>query len=294
MKTVNASLLALLLALLTGMKCERQNGEDVIARIDGTTLTVDKLKRSVPSHMESSISRAQHIEYVKNWIDKEILYQEALNRQLNKKEDITHQLKKMEKDLLCSEIIDRHIKKSEIKITEKMIRNYYATHKNSFTYGSDVYKYMEIVVDKVKPAWQLRKQLTVANFFSMAQKHSEQKVNQPQEISYRSVERMPSALAEVIPNIRVNGITSPIKTKYGYSIVKILDRKSRGDIKAYHDVRDQITQILFAQKKEAKTRELVSRLRQKFNVEINLETLSRYSSADTSVAGADSAAKTRM
>jgi len=114
--------------------CRQKSQGPIVARVGQHVLTLDDLYKSIPPEYSDFITREQMVNYVKQWIDNEILYEEALRQKVDREDAIKVRLMRMKQDLLCAEMINRNsISSQNIQISDDMIQNYYNENKtNSF------------------------------------------------------------------------------------------------------------------------------------------------------------------
>lgn len=266
------------LFLFTFLTCEKLSKPDspVIARVGRSVLTLEDLNKSIPSEYSSSITREQRINYVKQWIDAELLYQEAMRQKIDKEIDIRMRLEKMKKDLLGAEMISRNsFGTNKQKFSEEAINNYYEQHKESFIRESDVVKYIEIVVDNVKTGWKVRNMITQNNFLELAAQFSTIPVQDPNTAPYIPLNSLPPELSSVIFTIRINGTTNPIQLPDGVRIARVLDKQNAGDTCLVEEVKDEIVSALSTQSQKKDIENLLADLRQKTDYEFHFELISK-------------------
>jgi len=212
------------------------------------------------------------INYVKQWMDTELLYQEALRQRIQREKEIKERLAKMKKDLLSAELISRNsFAASKYHISDDAIVAYYEEKKENFVRESDVVKCMEIVVDDLKTAWQVRNMVTGDNFLDLAVRFSKAPVQDPRTVPYVAVEELPAPIGEIVPKIRVDGTTSPIKSENGYHIVRVLDKQKAGDLCDMEEVRDEIVSDLSSEAHKRHLDRLLSNLRLKMDYEFHFD-----------------------
>ena len=266
------------LFLFIFLTCEKLSKPDspVIARVGRSVLTLEDLNKSIPSEYSSRITREQRINYVKQWIDAELLYQEALRQKIDKEIDIRMRLEKMKKDLLGAEMIGRNsFGTNKQKFSEEAINNYYEQHKESFIRESDVVKYIEIVVDDVKTGWKVRNMITQNNFLELAAQFSTIPVQDPNSAPYIPLNSLPPELSSVIFTIRINGTTNPIQLPDGVRIARVLDKQNAGDTCLVEEVKDEIVSALSTQSQKKDIENLLADLRQKTDYEFHFELISK-------------------
>jgi foldase protein PrsA len=256
--------------------CRDQDHSPTVARVGKAALTLDDLNKSIPPEYSDRISRSQMLEYVKQWVDTELLYQEAMRQKLHKEPIIRERLEKMKKDLLGAEMISRSsFGSSDYQIADDRVRAYYEEHKESFRRESDVVRYIEIVVGDVQTAWQVRNKMARDNFLDLAVRFSEAPVQDPRTVPFVAIHDLPPEIADVVAKLRVNGTTSPIKLADGYHILRLLDKQDAGTYHELSEVRDEIVNTLATAAQKRGLERLLSDLRLKTDYELNLELIPR-------------------
>ncbi len=252
--------------------CEEQYESPVVARVGKATLTLDDVYKSIPPEFSDHITREQMINYVKQWIDTELLFQEALHQKIHKEKEIRERIEKMKKDLLSAEVISRtSFAASKNLVSEEAILTYYEAHKDSFIRESDVVKYIGIVVDSLSTAWKVRNQMTADNFLDLAVRYSRTPVQDPRSVPYVALSSLPPELSSVLDKIRVNGATAPIKLGEDFHVIRVLDKQPAGSICKLEEVRGDIISTLSSQSQKKDMERLLSDLRLKMDYEFHFE-----------------------
>lgn len=271
-------LIMLLASLITfGFNCDYFSKSDspVIARVGKSTLTLEDLNKSIPANYSDKITKKQRINYVKQWIDTELLFQAALKKKIHKEKKIRQRLQQMKKDLLGAEMITRLT--TDFKntvVTEDEILAYYNEKKDNFIRKDDVVKYVEIVVDNLTTGWKVRNLVKDDNFLDLASKYSTVPVQDPRSAQFVSLKELPNEISDIAFRIRINGTTSPIKLEDGIHIVRILDKQASGEISLLEEVHDDILSTLSAKKQREQMEYMLSDLRNKTDYEFNFDIIS--------------------
>lgn len=253
--------------------CESRDPDQVVARVGNSTLTLDDLFKSIPPEYSDHITREHMISYVKQWIDTELLYQEALRRRIHKEPEIRDRLQKMKRDLLSAEIISRStvVGADKNPVGPKDVETYYEEHKEALTRNTSVAKYVEIVVDDAKTAWQVRNQITDENFLDLAARYSTIPVEDPRSAEFIPIDRLPAEIGAVIEKTKISGTSVPFEMADGYHIVRVLDKQDAGTISSINEVREEIVGTLATENQKEDIESLLSSLRLKTDLEYHFD-----------------------
>jgi peptidyl-prolyl cis-trans isomerase C len=244
----------------------------MIAKVGNEKLTVEDLKQNIPAEYRDQISKEQNVNYVKQWMDAELLYQEAVRRKIDKDPEIKNRLKKMQKDLLAAEVINRlSLEKKDSGVSTSDITEYYNKHQKDFIRDTDKIKYLEIITEDQKSAWYINRNLTSQNYAELASQYSKISTTEPLNTTYVPVNEIPDEIRAVINNYSVEVNTIPIKTNLGYHVVRVLDRLKKDDFCTEEEVRDDIVNILSNKTQKQQIEKLLSDLRLKTDVQFNLD-----------------------
>jgi parvulin-like peptidyl-prolyl isomerase len=259
----------LLVIIVAGMLagCDRKPASPVIAQVGNDMLTVEDLYKSIPPEYNAAISRDQYVNYVKQWIDNEVLYQEALRRGIDREKAMRDRLAKMKRDLLCAELISRYAVTGEsLAVSEAMIKDYYEQHKDQFKRTKPVVKFLQIVVDDQTLAWTLCAKASVENFAQLAAKYSKVPLEDSAKAPFVAVDNLPGDMGQILMRTRVLGTPEPIKTNLGWHILRLLDKQDKGSRSTLEEARDEIIDRLSAQIQKQEIAKILSDLRLKTTV----------------------------
>ena len=253
--------------------CESRDIGQIVARVGNSTLTLDDLFKSIPPEYSDHITREHMISYVKQWIDTELLYQEALRRRIHKEPEIRNRLQKMKRDLLSAEIISRStvVGADRNPVAPKEVQAYYEKHKDDFIRNTAVAKYVEIVVEDAKTAWQVHNQITDENFLDLAARYSTVPVEDPRSAEFIPILRLPEEIGAVIEKTRISGTSVPIEMVDGYHIVRVLDKQDAGTTSDIDEVREEIVGTLATENQKEDIENLLSSLRLKTDLEYHFD-----------------------
>ena len=216
--------------------------EHVFARVGEKTLTKEGFKEMKNKGLvnEGSLS---HL--VNSWVEKTLLYEAAINSNLDQDNVLKKKRDVFYKNLLISSFLDIKSKK-EISVSKKEISNYYNKNKKSFTRKNNEIllkhfvlptnkeakkvkmflksnkrgKELEVLVEKYKPETKIVKEgLTGDNLIGFVFKYS------------------------------IGDVVGPVSIKGSYHVFDILKKHNKKSIKGLELVYDEIHQRIFKTKK---------------------------------------------
>jgi parvulin-like peptidyl-prolyl isomerase len=256
------------------LQCTQKDTSPVIAKVGNEILTLDELKRNMPVEYRDQFSKEQNINYVKQWRDTELLFQEAVRNKIDKEPEIKKRLQKMQKDLLAAEVISRFtFENNDSAVSSSAISRYYNEHQKDFIRDRDKIKYLEIIVEDQKTAWYINRNLTNENFEDLSAQYSKIPSTGSTSISPIPVDEIPVEIRNVISNYSIEVNTIPVKTDLGFHVIRVLERLNKDGFCNEDEVRDEIISILTNNIQKQRIEILLSDLRLKTDVQFNLDLL---------------------
>ena len=108
---------------------EEKAGE--IVRVGDAVLTGDDLDRLVPEDEQIPLTFEERREFVRRWVDTEVLRQEAIRRGLKTDPYVEARLKELEQQFLADYLVFTELRK-RTAVSEEEIEGYYAAHEREY------------------------------------------------------------------------------------------------------------------------------------------------------------------
>lgn len=250
----------------------------LIAKINNMPFTLEDLNSEieiynsmVPSDKpELKITtREQKIDYLKNEVVRRILlYQEAVKRGLDRKEEIQKTLEKTKIDLLVVEFIREETAK--VDISAKEIEDYYEAYKEELREPEERHV-REIVVSTEREARDILIQLLQGgSFATLAKEYSRApSAKDGGDLGFIPQGKKFSQFDTVAfsNTLEVGSISNIFKGPEGYYILK-LEAKRGGEQKSLSEMWDEIKRALTFLKQQQRVNELINRLSREAKLEI--------------------------
>ncbi len=211
---------------------------DIYARVDESILTkedVYELKKSGPVGRNT----VKHI--VNSWVEKTLLYKEALNINLDKDKTLLDKKNLFYKNLLIESFLSIKTKK-DVKISKKEISNYYLKNKKSFVRQADEILLKHFVLPTKKESNKLKKLIRSNNKGNELEDYIEK---YKPEIKTIKKDLINEGLIGFVFNSSSGDVLGPKKINDSFHVFEILQRYEKGSVRGLELVYDEIYQRLF-------------------------------------------------
>lgn len=242
----------------------------VLAKVNGNEITQKDINRSLLRFPQETQEHYQTEEGKKQFLDQminfELIYNYALDSDMEKDPDYIEQMKLIEKDVLIQIGIKNIM--SSIDVTKEDIQKYYEDNSQMFK-GEESASAKHILVDTLEEIQKIKAEITNGMSFEEAAKKYSKCPSAPQGGSLGSFTRgkMVPEFEEAAFKLQVGEISEPVKTQFGYHLIQ-LDEKNSEDMKSLEESKDIIMQNISHQKQNEKYISSVEELKNKYDVEI--------------------------
>ena len=261
-------------------------GEKVVARVGGFFITAEDLNKEVENFNALMTQqgfpqykiedREKKKAYLRNELVRTyILYQEALDRRLDKNKDIIKALETAKMSLLVKELVRQEIEK--VEVSKKDIEDFYNENKDALK-EPEQRKIAEIVTSSEADAKQAYITLLQGgDFAALARQYSKAPTAaKGGDLDYISLEpdpqkriRFDQFYAEAFSlNLEEGGISKIFKGPEGSYYIIRLDSIKKGQAKSLDDLRDNIKNLLLFEKQQKAISDLGAKLSKDTKVEI--------------------------
>jgi len=268
---VSALLIAFFAASCHHEEIQKRPEGPIVARVGNDYLTLAELKESIPAEYSDVITRDQNVLYVRQWINTELLYQEAVRLGIDQEPVIKTRLERMRKDLLSTELMSRSASRAGIEISDQAVREYYESNREQFVREYNVVRYEDIVVPDMNQAFEIRRTVTHETFKNIAKSYSKTP-GLEESAPYVALDAIPPKLRNaIITTTALPAIIGPYGVEDGYHILRLTGKYDKGTIASIDEVRDEIVSRLSSITQKGETERLISEIRARSDVEFNVD-----------------------
>lgn len=199
-------------------------------------------------------------------INQEVFYLDAMDKGMDKKDDFQKEVERMKENLLKQFAINELL--ANLEVTEEEMKEFYETNKAQFVSPKSV-QASHILVKELEEAQKAMKEIEDgASFEEVAKKYSTcPSKERGGDLGFFGKGQMVPEFEEAAFAMELNTISEPVKSQFGYHIIKVTDEKEEGT-KSLEEVKPQIQQQLLAQKQQKAYFDKAEELKDQYKVEV--------------------------
>lgn len=267
-------------AFLSCAQKEEKKGP-YLAKVGNVKITqadLDRELKSIPEFAQKIFEGAGGKErFLDEIIKKELLYQEALKKGFDKNEEFQKKVEDFKKITLISLLLEKEIE-AKAEITDQDVKDYYEKNKNEFAQISQI-RARHILVKTEDEAKKILERIKKGeDFAKIAQTTSIDTgtAKNGGDLGYFSPGQLVPEFEEAAARLKTGEISQPVKTKFGYHIIEVIDKKMGKPVE-FERVKNLIFQRLSATKQKEAFDKYIENLKKSYKVEINKDALSQIS-----------------
>lgn len=239
---------------------------NIAARVGNAVLTQDDLKNRMALE---GLEPDRQSEFIENWINQELLYQEAKRTGIESTEELKWELEKIEKQFLVNKLVEKTFAE-RIRISDAEIQEYYEKNESLFTVDEDEVHLFHIMTKTLAEAELVLQEIRAGKPFEQVAKERSADLFRDKGGDMGFVKRndiLPD-LSRVAFSLSEGGISAICKGNDGYHILKIIKKHVKGNFKDLSDAKDEILQRLRINKERSVYYDLLYQLKSKQKINV--------------------------
>ncbi len=273
--------------LCVSASCARKEGEKgpYLAKVGSQTITLSDLERelrALPEFAQKLFEGPEGKEkFLDEMIKKELLYQEALKKGLQKDPEYLQKLEEFKKLTLIGRLLEKEIE-LKAKVTEEDVKDYYDKHKDELSAVSQI-RASHILVKTEAEARNILERLKTGEDFAAIARKSSMDPGSAQnggDLGYFSPGQMVPEFEAAAEKLKTGEVsTVPVRTKFGYHIIKVTDKK-KGKPVEFEKIKSMLFQRISADRQKEFFDSYIEDLKKTYTVQINQEAVSKLSAEE--------------
>lgn len=265
-----------LFAVISIYGCGRSGGKgDILALVGDTKITISSFNERISNLPEryQAIIKKRKDEFLQEVINDTLLFREAVKIGLHKDREVLKVVEEARKKIVIARLLKDKVDDA-IRITKESVERYYNENKQKFL-KPEILRVSHILVSTREEAKKILEELEGgAVFEDVARARSvDPTAQRGGDIGYFPRGQLMPEFERACTGLEINGISGVVKTKLGYHIIKLTDRR-KPEPTAFDQIKKKIRSRLHTVERQKIFNELLSRLREETPIDINSELLS--------------------
>jgi len=269
----------LLLLNFTGCTSLPGGGKQVVARINGESITVQDLKgrfeKRHSGHLALLESETDRLRFLNAEIDKVLIIQEGYRIGLDKDPEIIRKADQYRTDRIIDRLYNDEVNK-KVTVSGSEIEEIYSRF-----YGRAV-KVSWILLKTEEEAKEVLKELGKGrNFSELAREKSiDPSASEGGLLGFVRWGTLDPEIEKVVFSLSSGAVSGPVKVRPGYYCVLRADEKENFEKKDFSKVKNDIKRILKLRKRNKRYKEFIDELKKKYAVSAGKDPLMPHHSSD--------------
>jgi hypothetical protein len=268
LKRINKVLTTLLTVVLIAGCQESSDKTDYVARVNDSYLSGSDLLGILDS---SNVDDNFKAEVIRNWILKELLYQEAISEGILNEKDFKRILEKSKKELAGSLLLKNFSSNVTLDYQPKEVEEYYNHSKMEFSFGSNSFKLNIATFSIQNNAVQFRSLLLINGWDEAVTQYSDDStlLSVSNGIILSEQDIYPQQLARIVSGLHPLEISIVISDDAGYhTVAQVLNNFKKGTIPPFDIIKESVEERFIANKKKQLLDNYIDELYSKSDIEI--------------------------
>lgn len=239
----------------------------VVADREITELDLQLLLRSLdPQRAMQFQNQEGKMKLIEELINQELFYLDAIKTGVDKEEVYQRELQKVQENFLKHYTIQRFL--STVQISEAELEDYYNANKDEFKNPVSA-KASHILVSTEEKANEVLKEIEEGlSFEEAAQKYSScPSSSRGGDLGNFAKGQMVPEFDEAVFNMEVDEISEPVKTQFGYHIIKLFEIKPE-ETRTFAQVVDILSQQMLMEKQQEIYFDKINKLKEEYEIKI--------------------------
>ena len=250
--------------------CGRENRRpDFVARVNNSYLTKEDLSKMVDTNSTSNFYKN---EIIRNWINKEVMYQEALKKGILKESEFNRLIEDSKRELAASMLMQKYYEDEKVTYEPEELEEYYNQHQEEFKRFYDSFLLNRAVFNDEDKAIRFRTMVQESNWEKALNvlKNDSSVINTGTNELLYDYEIHPASLLRIVSGLNPGevSIVINIESEKSYYVVQEIQKFVKGSIPPFQLIKPFVEKRFIAQKKEDLMKSYIKELYSNNEIEI--------------------------
>lgn len=273
-------LIAACVLVMAAPGCTRRSESGAfVARVNNQYLTPEKVAEDLDTRAGATEPKVR--DFVTEWINSALLYEEAKSRGLDRSADVNEILEEMRRQLAVNQLLEKEVYTDQsVEVSDEEIKGYYDQHKGDYLLAEDVANIRFVRFTNRDAAASFRGQLLkgkpwseVLQGLSVDSAFATALVERVDSLYVKRSTFPSSELWRTVTQLRINEFSPVIKDEMGYYVAALLGLQLAGEIAELPVVASDTHDRVLVEKRQKALSQFLERLKNKYAVQVNLAAL---------------------
>lgn len=252
-------------AFFTG--CGKETPQrDFVAKVNNTYLSKEDLQTIIDSVPGSNQFRS---EIIRNWINRECLYQQAIKEGILKSNEYQKIIENSKKELASALMLKKFYEDKETSVDDKSLETYFVSHNDFFRLNNEAYLLNRINFTNEDKAIQFRTTVNESNWNKASNVFKKDASKIILNGLFDEFEIHPAELLRIVEELDSKEISIVVNTGDNYySVVQLIEKYQKGTIPPLDIIKDKVSAMYISNKKEIQFSEYLEKLYSQNDIEI--------------------------
>jgi peptidyl-prolyl cis-trans isomerase C len=240
-----------------------------LAKVNGETLTLEDLLQQFPAEYRDQVRGKDLQDAIDTWVNTQLLAQEGTRKGLDKDPGVEVVMRFRKSDAIARRLLEQDITNT-VTVLPAELDSAYNADKAKYRSDKEQFRASHILVASIDEAQGLYSRLNKGDDFAkLAGEYSGDKQSAPNggDIGFFTADQIDPDFAKAIVKLKVGEYSGPVKTNYGYHLIKLTDRKPAGSDPDPVEVKNKISQELLSKKQADVFQSLMESLKKSAKIE---------------------------
>lgn len=265
--------ISLMVAAVSLLTVSCQGGDTpkgtVLAKVNGQVLTLEELMYQIPAAYRDQFGGKELSDAVDTWINTQVLAQKGIKMGLDKDPAVKAMIRFRTDEAIARKFVDLELA-DRVKVLPSEVDSIYAAQKDIYRSDKERLRASHILVGSKEEAEAIYNRLKKGDDFAkLASDYSVDKQSSSSggDLGYFSVDQIDKDFATAAARLKLNEYSGPVKTPYGYHIIKLTDRQPAGASFDSTEVKSKILENLISTRQNQAFEDLMQSLKQGAKIE---------------------------
>ncbi|MEW6701307.1 MAG: peptidyl-prolyl cis-trans isomerase [Bacteroidota bacterium] len=263
----NAAVFFVFSLLILG--CSKEKKQDTyVAKVNESILTEEQVRLALSDDKNKGKYRS---EYIHDWIETEVLFQEAMKNGTLDKKEFDAIIERSKKQLAAAMLINKVLDKNRIELTDDDVQKYFERDKEDFKLVDDAFRLNIIRFDNFDKAVKFRSILIETGWDKASNAYRNDKSilsNEASRLLYQ-YQIQPHDLLRVVNNLQQGEVSIVLETEpMKFTVVQLVEKLNKGVTPQLDDVKNEVIERLLVIKRKEFIRNYIDKLVADHNLEI--------------------------